>query len=566
MNDMNDSPMIRAKSVFFHNLPLLRSIAGISILILAVSGMYAVRYNSYLKKTILSELSSIADLKIADITAWNRHQFMAAQLLSENPGFAELVRQQRENGSGKRKINYDILHFLHETYGSEVTVFSNDGKPLLSYPDHAVEVRYAEHLGYITEVIRTKKIVFADFHRHEPQQQISLGYFFPILETDRTARPLAVGFIRVDPSEYLYPLIQSWPTPSKSAETLLFRREGDSVLFLNELRHRKNTALLLRIPLSQKSVLAVQGALKGEGVFEGVDYGGVSVIGVVRHVPGTPWMMISKVSKDEIFASVLFFNILMTIAVIFIIVSSAGALLLYWRRYTENRLRAANQQLNASNQQLQATEQQLRASNQQLKAGNQQLRAEMAERRQAVEALRSSEERFHSLFDSMAEGVALHELVFENGAPVNYRIIDVNNRFMEIIGISREQVADKLSTDAYHVPVPPYFEKYVAVSLNKRPDFFETYFPPMDKHFAISAVPWHDNGFATIFTDITERRRAEEKIRDQLNELQRWQDVMLGREGRIQELKCEVNELCRRSGEDARYPSQESGADGEMEP
>ncbi len=56
-----------------------------------------------------------------------------------------------------------------------------------------------------------------------------------------------------------------------------------------------------------------------------------------------------------------------------------------------------------------------------------------------------------------------------------------------------------------------------------------------------------------------ERKQAEDKIKSQLEELQRWQDVMLGREDRVQELKHEVNELCRRLGETARYPSQEAG-------
>jgi len=56
-----------------------------------------------------------------------------------------------------------------------------------------------------------------------------------------------------------------------------------------------------------------------------------------------------------------------------------------------------------------------------------------------------------------------------------------------------------------------------------------------------------------------ERKQSEEKINRQLEELQRWQDIMLGREDRVQELKQEVNELCHRLGETARYPSQEAG-------
>ena len=65
--------------------------------------------------------------------------------------------------------------------------------------------------------------------------------------------------LRIDPNRFLYPYIQTWPVPSASAETLLFRGEGDHVLFLNELRHRSNTALKLRVPFDRGAdLLAVQ--------------------------------------------------------------------------------------------------------------------------------------------------------------------------------------------------------------------------------------------------------------------------------------------------------------------
>lgn len=59
--------------------------------------------------------------------------------------------------------------------------------------------------------------------------------------------------------------------------------------------------------------------------------------------------------------------------------------------------------------------------------------------------------------------------------------------------------------------------------------------------------------------DITTRKQGEEELRKQLAELHRWQNVTLGREDRVRELKREVNECCRRAGESIRYPSQEDG-------
>ena len=140
-------------------------------------------------------------------------------------------------------------------------------------------------------------------------------------------------------------------------------------------------------------------------------------------------------------------------------------------------------------------------------------------RKHAEKELSDSENRFHSLFDNMVEGVALHELVFEGDVPVNYRIIDVNQQFIESIGVEREQVVGKLSTEAYGTLTPPYFDEYVKVSNSKTPLYFETWFEGMNKQFAISVAPWQENGFATIFFDITDRKKAEEALQESQRQL-----------------------------------------------
>ncbi len=50
---------------------------------------------------------------------------------------------------------------------------------------------------------------------------------------------------------------------------------------------------------------------------------------------------------------------------------------------------------------------------------------------------------------------------------------------------------------------------------------------------------------------------ADLRLRQQLDELRRWQQVVIGREERVLSLKQEVNALCQRLGEPARYASVE---------
>jgi hypothetical protein len=64
-----------------------------------------------------------------------------------------------------------------------------------------------------------------------------------------------------------------------------------------------------------------------------------------------------------------------------------------------------------------------------------------------------------------------------------------------------------------------------------------------------------------MIQDITKRKLDEANLAEQLNELQRWHDATSGREGRILDLKHEVNEMLAKAGQPPRYPSAEENAE-----
>ncbi len=137
------------------------------------------------------------------------------------------------------------------------------------------------------------------------------------------------------------------------------------------------------------------------------------------------------------------------------------------------------------------------------------------------EALRASEAKLTALFDSMSEMVALHELVFdEAGAPVNYRIEDCNGAYTRVTGIPRERAVGGLASVVYGTSEPPYFDIYSKVALTGEPYRYETYFPPMDKHFSVSVVSPAKNSFATVTTDISESKRIQAVIDAKNKELE----------------------------------------------
>ncbi|HEY9139819.1 MAG TPA: PAS domain S-box protein, partial [Bryobacteraceae bacterium] len=113
--------------------------------------------------------------------------------------------------------------------------------------------------------------------------------------------------------------------------------------------------------------------------------------------------------------------------------------------------------------------------------------------------------------------VALHRLTYSNGIPENYILLDVNRRFEEILGVSRDRVVNKPATEVYGSADAPYLKEYAAVVETGTPFQFQTYFSPMDKHFSISVAPMGDDLFATIFFEITKQKKTEEALQ-QANE------------------------------------------------
>jgi len=139
---------------------------------------------------------------------------------------------------------------------------------------------------------------------------------------------------------------------------------------------------------------------------------------------------------------------------------------------------------------------------------------DVTQRRRAETALEEREIKFRSLFEMMNEGVAIHELVLDDsGQAVDYRILDVNPAYEKITGILAGKARGKRGTELYGTAEAPYLDIFAPIALAGGHCEFDTYFPPMDKHFRISVFSPRPGEFATIFIDITSRKRDEEALR-----------------------------------------------------
>lgn len=313
-----------------------RWIALVSLAIVVISTAalgYYQREARLIREKADENLSSIAKLKVGQIQAWRKERIGDALVLSRDPWLVETLPLLL-NGTGRgpaRDSILDQLKLLRDSYGYlDVLIASVNGSIVLgSDPrQHDLDAA-AKQLVLLTAAQRD--IVFDDLVRCPDCKEIHLDLAAPI--QDKQRRTIAVILLRIDPDKFLYPLIESWPVPSKSHETLLVRREGNYAVILNRLRFRRDAALGVRIPLSQIQTPAVLAAKGRAGYFEGIDYRGVRVVSELLPVPGSPWFMVAKVDAGEIMAELKYrAAVILGFALLSILLTLGAVATLYQRR------------------------------------------------------------------------------------------------------------------------------------------------------------------------------------------------------------------------------------------
>jgi PAS domain S-box-containing protein len=280
-------------------------------------------YYNIQKRALLNEkqleLSAITDLKIKQITQWRLERigdggFLGNNLILVNK-FSEFIKNP-----GDKVLKNDILQSLESLTENfdykNALLLDHDGRVRLSFPDQ--DSLIGDHLKpLLPDIIKKQEVVLTDLHRASMISFVHLDLIVQLIDHSKNDT-LVLGLLalRIDPQKILYPMIQSWPTPSKSAESLLVRKDGTDIVYLNELRHLKNTELLLRKPVSTQKLPAAMAVGGITGTIDAEDYRGVPVVAAMRKIPGVPWYMIAKIDREEVLSTL---NKQMTMVIIILV-------------------------------------------------------------------------------------------------------------------------------------------------------------------------------------------------------------------------------------------------------
>lgn len=437
------------------------------------------------------ELAGIAELKIAQITNWLSERKGDARAIKDDSLFLQEAERWLRRGSpvdGTRTALAGRLSSLQQSYAGKgytsVSLFDDKAMLRMSTLPDMPQVGEGDKKRLL-ESMRSGQVFYSDIHQitSNTAGKSEIHLVIPVM-VGKEKKPHAIGAVlfNIDPGYFLFPLIERWPTPSASAESMLVRREGGEVVFLNKLRFRNNNALPMRLPLNQSKLLAVMALSGQEGLLEGVDYRGVPVIGVVSKIPDSEWAIVSKIDKAEIYAPI---NYLANwvVGLTLLLFNTGCGIFIYWGRKQRKQVQFFQEQYECE-----------------------------AEVRRLGEAFRQS-----------GEAIALVDR--------SNCFVYINPAFSHLFGYSMEEVSGKSIAEVIGIPGATTTQPHQVFMETKRHGIFRgevlrrakdgRIIPVLLTHSPLQDECGHIMGYVANLLDLTERKLSEERLAESYLELQR---------------------------------------------
>jgi len=294
-------------------------------------------YQSQKKNLLINstkELSAIADLKAKQIIQWRSERIADGSNFRQNTilmqQFSDFLRDRKN-----KKLKADLIQYLKgltENYDYRDALFVNsDCQPVLYFPDKDTII--GDYLAsHLPDYIKAGNITLTDLHQTEKVSIIHLDLVIPMKGPDTTdTSAFGALVLRIDPKRVFYPILQSWPSATITSEAILFHQEGDEILYLNELRYMPKANLTLKKSITEENLAEVQALLGMRQTTNAVDYRGVKVIAAMKKIPESPWFLVAKTDRNEVFSSLKDnFRLILIVIVLFNLTTASFLGFLWW--------------------------------------------------------------------------------------------------------------------------------------------------------------------------------------------------------------------------------------------
>ena len=288
----------------FNNRPLKISLF-LLMLIIAIFTMTGISMNyKHHQEETITQLQALSNLKAQQISNWLTERQRNAEFVKTSVFFAEHYRQwQQRQDANSGQILKLRLQQLIQTWGFEAVTLIDPNGTVIWQTENAPANLPPDGLQIARLSISDGQIRRLNPYR-DNKDRVLLDFVIPLIAIEASASSPVI-LLHINLFNWLFPNLDTLSVFSRSGETILFRQQGENILYLNQLKYARQADANLSLPLSTPKLLAAQVLRQqvkpGTGIV-GVDYRNIPVLGVANSIPGTDWYLIAKQDETEITA------------------------------------------------------------------------------------------------------------------------------------------------------------------------------------------------------------------------------------------------------------------------
>lgn len=292
------------------------------LLILAIFSISLYLFFSFEKETLIEktyiELETINHYKTNLINLWLEERKSDVSFISNIHLMHDEFEQLQKQPNNKKLIKKICSHYstLKMAYYYEnIIIYSKDGNFILSTDNENLQISN-ETIHKIKNYDINSSFVSNCYLVNDTTTNFDI--VFPMNYSSKEDRNEIVFIVlKVNPLKHLGKTIYKWPVKTKTAETVLYEKNADTIYNVIPINEIISKPMQLKVTTKQKEVLIVNSINSHTGIQEGIDYKQEAVFGFVSKIDGLNWYLVTKINKDEVFEE---YKFRMNITIIVIIV------------------------------------------------------------------------------------------------------------------------------------------------------------------------------------------------------------------------------------------------------
>lgn len=268
------------------------------MIVLCIAGggvLHLGRLRNDVRRHAAERLEAVAGLKARLLANWREERLSDAFSIGAHPFVARAAWQARNGLAAMREelLGWCRSWLQHREYRT-VAVFDS-GENLMVFAGSPPED------VHVHDMMGAGKTVLSDLHE-DAAGIVHSDLFVPLFSSAAGgSRQVGLAMMRAEPLDHFFPLVEPWPTPSRTGRVLLVRTGGEVARVLFAARRVVSAGYPAELPLTRADLPAVRAARGEHQLTEGVDLHGRRVLATGRPVPGTAWTIVAQMDEEEVY-------------------------------------------------------------------------------------------------------------------------------------------------------------------------------------------------------------------------------------------------------------------------